>query len=101
MSRKKPMCRFLSLLLTIVILIGMLPAPVASAAATKQYSFTLKCTKPGYEFTVYPLATIDDTTGAYTPVSTVTDNLKKKIADEVKKQMGDKLANILELDKMI
>ena len=35
MSRKKPMCRFLSLLLIIVILIGMLPAPVASAVATE------------------------------------------------------------------
>jgi hypothetical protein len=34
-------------------------------------------------------------------VSTVTDNLKKKITEEVKKQMGDKLANILELDKML
>ena len=34
-------------------------------------------------------------------VSDVTDNLKKKIGDEVKKQMGDKLANILELDKML
>lgn len=34
-------------------------------------------------------------------VSDVTDNLKKKITDEVKKQMGDKLANILELDKML
>ncbi len=34
-------------------------------------------------------------------VSDVTDNLKKKITEEVKKQMGDKLANILELDKML
>lgn len=34
-------------------------------------------------------------------VSDVTDNLKKKISEEVKKQMGDKLANILELDKML
>lgn len=34
-------------------------------------------------------------------VSDVTDNLKKKISEEVKKQMGAKLANILELDKML
>lgn len=34
-------------------------------------------------------------------VSTVTDNLKNKISVEIKKQMGDKLANILELDKML
>lgn len=34
-------------------------------------------------------------------VEDVTKNLKNKIADEVKKQMGDKLANILELDKML
>lgn len=34
-------------------------------------------------------------------VSDVTDNLKKKISEEVKKQMSDKLANILELDKML
>ena len=46
--------------------------PFAASAATN-YSFTLKCAKPGYEFTVYPLATIDDTTGAYTATSNVTD----------------------------
>lgn len=34
-------------------------------------------------------------------VEDVTNNLKKKISEEVKKQMGDKLANILELDKML
>lgn len=34
-------------------------------------------------------------------VSDVTDNLKKKISEEVKKQMGDRLASILELDKML
>ena len=34
-------------------------------------------------------------------VDDVTNNLKKKISEEVKKQMGDKLANILELDKML
>lgn len=34
-------------------------------------------------------------------VEDVTNNLKKKVSEEVKKQMGDKLANILELDKMI
>ena len=33
-------------------------------------------------------------------VSDVTDNLKKKIQEEVKKQVGDKLASVLELDKM-
>lgn len=33
-------------------------------------------------------------------VEDVTKNLKSKISDEVKQQMGDKLANILELDKM-
>lgn len=34
-------------------------------------------------------------------VEDVTKNLKNKITEEVKKQMGDKLANILELDKML
>lgn len=34
-------------------------------------------------------------------VEDVTKNLKNKISEEVKKQMGDKLANILELDKML
>ena len=34
-------------------------------------------------------------------VEDVTNNLKNKISAEVKKQMGDKLANILELDKML
>ena len=56
-----------------VLMLAMTATVIASAATTKQYSFTLKCTKPGYTFTVYPLATIDDETGAYTPVSTVTD----------------------------
>lgn len=56
-----------------VLMLAMTATVIASAATTKQYSFTLKCTKPGYTFTVYPLATIDDTTGAYTAVSTVTD----------------------------
>ena len=56
-----------------VLMIAMVASVAVTAATTKQYSFTLKCTKPGYEFTVYPLATIDDTTGAYTVVSSVTD----------------------------
>lgn len=34
-------------------------------------------------------------------VSDVTDNLKKKVSDEIKKQMGEKLAGIVELDKLI
>ena len=63
-----------------VLMIAMVASVAATAATTKQYSFTLKCTKPGYEFTVYPLATIDDTTGAYTVVSTVTDTA---VADEI------------------
>ena len=33
-------------------------------------------------------------------VDTITKSIKDKVQDEVKKQMGDKLANILELDKM-
>ena len=63
-----------------VLMIAMVASVAVTAATTKQYSFTLKCTKPGYEFTVYPLATIDDTTGAYTPVSTVTDTA---VLDEI------------------
>lgn len=34
-------------------------------------------------------------------VEDVTKNLKNTITEEIKKQMGDKLANILELDKML
>ena len=34
-------------------------------------------------------------------VSEVTDNLKKKISDEIKTQMGEKLANFVGLDKML
>ena len=56
-----------------VLMIAMVASVAVTAATTKQYSFTLKCTKPGYTFTVYPLATIEDDTGAYIPVSTVTD----------------------------
>ena len=54
--------------------------PFAASAATN-YSFTLKCAKPGYTFTVYPLATIDDTTGAYTATDNVTD---EAVLDEIK-----------------
>lgn len=63
-----------------VLMIAMVASVAVTAATTKQYSFTLKCTKPGYEFTVYPLATIDDTTGAYTVVNTVTDTA---VANEI------------------
>lgn len=34
-------------------------------------------------------------------VSDVTDNIKKRVSDEIKKQMGEKLAGIVELDKLI
>lgn len=34
-------------------------------------------------------------------VSAVTDNLRKKISNEIKTQMGDKLAEVLDLDKII
>ena len=53
-----------------VLLIAMMMIPAVSAA---DYSFTLKTTKPGYEFTVYPLATLDTSTGKYEATSNVTD----------------------------
>ena len=53
-----------------VLLIAVMMIPAVSAA---DYTFTLKTTKPGYEFTVYPLATLNATTGAYEVASTVTD----------------------------
>ena len=59
--------------IAIVLAALMLAMMVPLTASAADYSFTLKCTKPGYEFTVYPLATIDATTGAYTAVNTVTD----------------------------
>ncbi|MDO4882951.1 MAG: SpaA isopeptide-forming pilin-related protein [Oscillospiraceae bacterium] len=68
--------RVIAIVLAALMLAMAIPFAV-SAATTKEYSFTLKCAKPGYEFTVYPLATIDDTTGAYTAVNTVTDNAVK------------------------
>lgn len=64
--------RVIAIVLAALMLAMAIPF-AASAATTKEYSFTLKCTKPGYEFTVYPLATIDDTTGAYTATNNVTD----------------------------
>ena len=72
-----------------VLMIAMVASVAATAATTKQYSFTLKCTKPGYEFTVYPLATIDDTTGAYTVVSTVTDTAVAAEINASKKSTAD------------
>ena len=57
-----------------VLLIAMMMIPAVSAAS---YSFTLKTTKPGYEFTVYPLAKLDTTTGKYEATDNVTDNAVK------------------------
>lgn len=53
-----------------VLLIAMMMIPAVSAA---DYTFTLKTAKPGYEFTVYPLATLNTTTGQYQATSNVTD----------------------------
>lgn len=53
-----------------VLLIAMMMIPAVSAA---DYSFTLKTEKPGYEFTVYPLATLDTNTGKYEATDNVTD----------------------------
>ena len=72
-----------------VLMIAMVASVAATAATTKQYSFTLKCTKPGYTFTVYPLATIDDTTGAYAAVSTVTDTAVIAEINASKKSTAD------------
>ena len=72
-----------------VLMLAMVASVAVTAATTKQYSFTLKCTKPGYTFTVYPLATIDDTTGAYTVVSTVTDTAVAAEINASKKSTAD------------
>ena len=57
-----------------VLLIAMMMIPAVSAA---DYSFTLKTEKPGYEFTVYPLATLKTTTGKYEATDNVTDSTVK------------------------
>lgn len=57
-----------------VLLIAMMMIPAVSAA---DYSFTLKTEKPGYEFTVYPLATLNTTTGKYEATDNVTDSTVK------------------------
>lgn len=64
--------RILAIIVAVFMLAMMIPM-TASAETTKTYSFTLKCDKPGYEFTVYPLATLDDTTGAYKAADTIID----------------------------
>ena len=64
--------RVIAIVLAALMLAMAIPF-AASAATTVQHSFTLKCARPGYEFTVYPLATIDDTTGAIKATSNVTD----------------------------
>ena len=64
--------RVIAIVLAALMLAMAIPF-AASAETTKEYSFTLKCAKPGYTFTVYPLATIDDETGAYTATGNVTD----------------------------
>lgn len=75
-----------------VLLIAMMMIPAVSAA---DYTFTLKTAKPGYEFTVYPLATLNATTGQYEATSNVTDtNVKAAILTST-----DSTANLLDACK--
>ena len=61
--------RVIAIVLAALMLAMMIP--MTASAATS--SFTLKCDRKGFEFSIYPLATIDDTTGAITATSNVTD----------------------------
>ena len=61
--------RVIAIVLAALMLAMMIP--MTASAATS--SFILKCDRKGFEFSIYPLATIDDTTGAITATSNVTD----------------------------
>lgn len=102
---KKHFSKILTAML-LVIMIVMTALPSVSAAAlldsTKKVSLSMNCSKPGYEFTVYQIATLD--TNASTPYETKYNSL---IADDVSSETitanindGDTAALLATLDKI-
>lgn len=83
-----------------VILIILSSIPFASAAelldSTKKVTITVKCTKPGYTFNVYKVATLDTTTT--TPYETKYTSLVPEIDESV--LSGDNKAALAALDKI-
>lgn len=74
----------------LAVLMLALAVPFAASAATS--SFTLKCDRPGFEFSIYPLATVNDTTGAFEILETVTDNNVKNEINKSTAGTADLLA---------
>lgn len=63
--------------LAIVIAALMLAMMIPFSASAATSSFTLKCDKAGFEFSIIPLAKVNDTTGAYDILAGVTDDAVK------------------------
>lgn len=64
-------------LLAVLLLVAMIP--FTASAASNDYSFKATCSKPGFTFTVYQMATLNTTNGAYTPAA----NLDSAIATAI------------------
>lgn len=83
-----------------VIFVILSSIPFASAAelldSTKKVSITLKCSKPGYTFTVYKVGTLNSTTT--TPYETKYTSLVPAISSSVLE--GDSAAALEALDKL-
>ncbi|MGN0488248.1 MAG: SpaH/EbpB family LPXTG-anchored major pilin [Ruminococcus sp.] len=69
---KKTFMNIMATVLAVVMMAIMIPFGAnATLTSGTDYSFTLKCDKTDFEFTVYQLATIDTTTGEVTTTSGV------------------------------
>lgn len=66
------------MLIAVLMVIAMVPMTVSAADTV---DFTVDCQKEGYVFTAYELATLNTTTGAYTPTTGLDNSIKALITD--------------------
>lgn len=59
--------RIAAIVLAVMMLIAMVPTAVSAAT---QGTFTVQCSKPGYTFEVFQVATLNETTGEYVATAT-------------------------------
>lgn len=96
---KKHLSKILSVFMIVALLIFS-SLPFASAATlldeSKKVSITLNCNKPGYEFTVYKVGSLESTTAS--PYETSYNSLVPSIADSV--LSGDTAGILKSLDDL-
>lgn len=76
--------KVMSLIIAVLMVMAMIP--MAASAATPDVTFTLNCTKSGYTFTIYQLATIDTATGIYTTNANIDSSIASLITDATSTQ---------------